>query len=313
MSTSSTPEQSFILNLETKKGEYNAALSVYEKTRNTYLSLIRKFSFAANKTISNSTDQTSNTGADTKEKCMDSCVRDVFCAAADFNPTTKKCSIYKTYQASDVIDSTGNYAIVPDTATTAVQADIDKTKVNFDIQNAELDAKCATLIDLLNDPKYKTYRDDQSAQNKDFLKALREKKDLLQKDREYIDGTLFEEMFNANENVKKSKMTADQNFYIQIVLGVVTVVAIVAAIYYLLPSSVPVPVPVTNMISSNPLRAQPNPYLPNPLSSNAYMGSQPPYLRRGGGRGLSNQSYFVIGGILLFSIFVSQLRIPKAI
>jgi hypothetical protein len=298
MSTSSTPEQSFILNLETKKGEYNTALSVYEGTRNTYLGLIRKFSFAADKTIYNAMNQTVNTGADTKEKCMDSCVRDIFCAAADFNPTTKKCSIYKNYNASDLTDLSGNYAIVPDSVTTAVQADIDRTKVDFDIQNADLSTKCTTLINILNGPEYKTYRDAQSQQNKDFIQALKEKKNMLQKDREYIDGTLFDEIFDAIENVKKSKMTADRNFYIQIVLSVVTVVVIVSAIYYLWPRSAPVPVPMTNKISSNP-------YAP---SQPAYAPSQPAYVTRGGGKGLSNQSYFVIGGILLFSIIVSQLK-----
>ena len=173
-------------------------------------------------------------------------------------------------------------------------------------QNADLDTKCRQLIALLSDPKYNDYRDAQSKENQDFLEALREKKNLLQKDREYIDGNLFDELFSVTENVKKSKMTANQNFYIQVMLSVVAFFAIAAAVYYLWPAA---GVPGSSPTSSNPLRTQPNPYLPNPLSSNASSVQVNPYLRRGGGsRGLSNQSYFVIGGILLFSIIVSQLN-----
>ncbi len=292
---SAPEEKSFILDLETKKNEYNAALSEYEKTRNTYLNLSRKFKNVNNKSI-NSPNKTINAVSDTKEKCMDSCVNDVFCAAADFNPTTKTCSVYKKYQVSDVVDSSGNFAILPDTITDAIQSDINTTKVSFEIQNANLQTKCGNLIAMLSDTKFKSYRDAQSEQNKDFLNKLREKANKLQQDRELIDGTLsnpgfFEDVFNANENVKKSKMTADQNFYIQIVLSVITVIAIAAAVYYLFPSPSPtVPVPATNTI------------LANPYSYN-------PYSRGGGNKGLSNQSYFVIGGILLFSIIVYQLKI----
>lgn len=287
-------EKSFILDLETKKNAYNAALSAYEKTRNNYLNLIRKFKLVNNKSL-DKTNHSNNTVSDTKEKCMDSCTKDIFCAAADFETTTKTCSIYKAYQESDIVDSSGNFAILPDTITDAIQTDINTTKVKFDIQNAELNAKCGQLISMLNNPKYKTYRDAQSQQNQDLLNDLREKANKLQQDRELIDGTMenpgfFDDVVNANESVKKSNMTANQNFYIQIVLSVVTVFTIAAAVYYLWPSPT-VTVPVT----------QPTSYLQNPFNSN-------PYTRGGGNKGLNNQSYFVIGGILLFSIIVSQLR-----
>ena len=287
-------EKSFILDLESKKNAYNAALSAYEKTRNTYLNLSRKFKLVGNKSLdktNHSTDATSYT----KEKCKESCTKDIFCAAADFKPTTKTCSIYKTYQHSDMVNSRGNYAILPDTI--AIRSDINATKAKFDIQNADINAKCGQLISMLSDPKYKTYRDAQSQQNKDLLNKLREKKNLLQQDRELIDGTMekngfFDDVVNANESVKKSNMTANQNFYIQIVLSVVTVFTIAAAVYYLWPTaSVTVPV------------SQPTSYLQNPFNSNPYT--------KGGGKGLNNQSYFVIGGILLFSIIVSQLRIGR--
>jgi hypothetical protein len=310
----STPEEkSFILDLETKKKDYNAALSAYETTRNTYLNLKRKFVLLNDSSIKTTDSPDIDTSSDTKEECMDSCVKNTLCAAADFNPTTKKCSVYKNYQASDIVDLSGNFVIAPDTlteVTAAVEEDIDNTKITFDSQNADLDTKCRQLIALLSDPKYNTYRDAQSKENQDFLKALREKKNLLQKDREYIDGNLFDELFSVTENVKKTKMTANQNFYIQVVLGVVAFFAIVGAIYYLWPTAVPGSSPT----SSNPLRTQPNPYLANPLSSNAPRVQVNPYLRRGGASGggasggLSNQSYFVIGGILLFSIIVSQLN-----
>jgi hypothetical protein len=300
-------EKSFILDLESKKNAYNAALSAYEKTRNTYLSLSRKFKFVNDKSL-DKTNHSNNTVSDTKEKCMDICTKDVLCAAADFNPTTKTCSIYKTYQDSDMMDSSGNFAILPDTI--AIQTDINTTKVEFDIQNADLNAKCDQLISMLSNPKYKTYRDAQSQQNKDLLATLREKKNKLQQDRELIDGMLtkpgfLEDVFNANENVKKSNMTANQNFYIQVVLSVVTVVTIAAAVYYLWPTAtaVPLAVPATNSILSNPFSSKP--YVSN---QNRYMGPSPLYATRGGGRGLNNQSYFVIGGILLFSIIVSHLK-----
>ena len=299
-------EKSFILDLETKKTEYNAALSEYETTRNTYLNLSRKFKLVTNKSL----DKTNNSitaSSDTAEKCMDSCTKDLFCAAADFNPTTQTCSTYKTYQEAELVDSSGNFAILPDT----IQSEINETKVAFDRQNANLDAKCSKLIAMLSDSKYKSYRDAQSQQNKDFLEALREKANKLQQDRDLIDGMeakhgFFDDVFNANENVKKSKMTADQNFYIQVVLSVVTVVAIAATIYYLWPTApvVPLPVPATNTILANPFSS--NPYVSN---QNRYMGPSPLYATRGGGRRLNNQSYFVIGGILLFSIIVSQLKI----
>jgi hypothetical protein len=272
----STPEESFILDLETKISEYKTALTTYETTRNTYLNLKRKFVLFIDSSIAGSPDKTINTSSDTKEKCMDSCVKDVFCAAADFNPTTKKCSVYKTYQASDVIDLSGNFVIAPDTV--AVEADIETINSKFDTQNADLKDKCSQLIVMLSDPKYKTYRDAQSVQNQDFLKELKDNKTLLQQDREYIDGDLFEQLFSVTENVKRSKMTADQNFYIQIVLGVVTVVAIAAAIYYLWPTA-----PVTNNTTTsnpylaNPLRPQPNPYPANPLRAQLN-----PYPRRVG-------------------------------
>jgi len=291
-------EKSFILDLETKKNAYNAALSAYEKTRNTYLNLSRKFKLVNNKSL-DKTNHSITATSNTKEKCMDSCTKDVFCAAADFETTTKTCSIYKTYQDSDMVDSSGNFAILPDTITHAIQSDINETKVKFDIQNADLNAKCNKLISMLSDPKYKTSRDAQSVQNQDLLNALREKANKLQQDRELIDGTLenpgfLEDVFNANESVKKSNMTANQNFYIQIVLSVVTVFTIAGAVYYLWPTASAVPVPVS----------QPNSYLQNPFNSNAYT-------RGGGNKGLSNQSYFVIGGILLFSIIVSQLKIGR--
>jgi hypothetical protein len=310
-----TPEEkSFILDLETKKTEYNAALSAYETTRNTYLNLKRKFVLFNDSSIKTTDSPDIDTSSDTKEECMDSCVKNTLCAAADFNPTTKKCSVYKTYQVSDVVDLSGNFVIAPDTLTNAVEADIEKTKTTFDSQNDDLNAKCGELINLLNDTKYKTYRDAQSQENKDFLAALRVKKDLLQKDREFIDGDLFEELFNVTEGAKRSKMTANQNFYIQVVLGVVTVVAIVATVYYLWPAAV---VPGSTPTQPSLLGAQPNPYRAQPNLLGAQPNPYRPqtnYLRRGGGsRGLSNQSYFVIGGILLFSIIVSQLRIPKAI
>ena len=302
----STPEEkSFILDLETKKKAYNAALSVYETTRNTYLNLKRKFLLFNDSSIKTTDSPDIDTSSDTKEECMDSCVKNTLCAAADFNPTTKKCSVYKTYQDSDLVDLSDNFVIAPDTLTNAVEADIETTKSKFNAENADLDAKCSQLIAILSDPKYNTYRDAQSVKNQDFLKALREKKALLQQDREYIDGDLFEHLFSVTESVKRSKMTADQNFYIQIVLGVFTVIAVAAAVYYLWPTAV---VPGSTPIQPNALRPQ-----PNPLSSNASRAQLNPYPRRGGGRSLSNQSYFVIGGILLFSIIVSQLRIPKAI
>jgi len=298
-------ETQFILDLETKKNEYNAALSAYETTRNTYLNLSRKFVFYYNSSIkTNETPEIDKT-SDTKEKCMTSCVKNTLCAAADFNPTTKKCAVYQNYQDSDLVDLSDNLVIAPDTLTNAVEADIETTKSKFNAENADLDAKCSQLIAILSDPKYKSYRDAQSVKNQDFLKALREKKALLQQDREYIDGDLFEQLFSVTESVKRSKMTADQNFYIQIVLGVFTVIAIAAAVYYLWPTAV---VPGSTPIQPNALRPQPNPYQANPLRAQLN-----PYPRRGGGRSLSNQSYFVIGGILLFSIIVSQLRIPKAI
>ena len=306
----STPEEkSFILDLESNKNAYNAALSAYETTRNTYLNLKRKFVLFNDSSIETTDSPDIDTSSDTKEECMDSCVKNTLCAAADFNPTTKKCSVYKTYQESDVVDLSGNFVIAPDTlteVTAAVEADIDNTKTILNSQNADLDTKCRQLIALLSDPKYNDYRDAQSKENQDFLEALREKKNLLQKDREYIDGNLFDELFSVTENVKKSKMTANQNFYIQVMLSVVAFFAIAAAVYYLWPAA---GVPGSSPTSSNPLRTQPNPYLPNPLSSNASSVQVNPYLRRGGGsRGLSNQSYFVIGGILLFSIIVSQLN-----
>lgn len=305
----STPEEkSFILDLETKKNEYNAALSAYETTRNTYLNLSRKFVFYYNSSIKTNETPEIDMTSDTKEKCMTSCVQNTLCAAADFNPTTKKCAVYQNYQDSDVVDLSDNLVIAPDTlteVTAAVEADIETTKSKFNAENADLDAKCSRLIAILSDPKYNTYRDAQSKQNQDFLKALRDKKALLQRDREYIDGDLFEQLFSVTESVKRSKMTADQNFYIQIVLGVFTVIAIAAAVYYLWPTAV---VPGSTPVQTNALGAQPNPYPGNPLRTQLN-----PYPRRGGGRSLSNQSYFVIGGILLFSIIVSQLRIPKAI
>jgi len=324
-------ENSYILDLESKKNAYNAALSVYEKTRNTYLNLSRKFKFVINKSI-DKTNHSINATSNTKEKCKESCAKDLFCAAADFNPNTKTCSTYKTYQESDMIDSSGNFAILPDTITSAIQADINTTKVKFYKQNEELKAKCDQLILLLNNPKYKTYRDAQSQQNKDLLNKLRAKKNLLQQDRELIDGTLatpgfFEDVFNANENVKKSNMTANQNFYIQVVLSVVTVFTIVAAVYYLWPTASAVPVtssgplttqptsffqnPLTTQPTSylqNPLTTQPTSYLRNPLTRQPASNLQNPYTRGGGSTSLNNQSYFVIGGILLFSIIVSQLR-----
>lgn len=297
-----TPEEeSFILDLETKKTEYNAALSAYETTRNTYLNLKRKFVLFNDSSIKTTDSPDIDTSSDTKEECMDSCVKNTLCAAADFNPTTKKCSVYKTYQVSDVVDLSGNFVIAPDTLTNAVEADIEKTKNTFDSQNVDLNAKCGELINLLNDTKYDDYRAGQSKENKDFLAALRVKKDLLQKDREFIDGDLFEELFNVTEGAKRSKMTANQNFYIQVVLGVVTVVAIVATVYYLWPAAV---LPGSTPVQPNLLGAQPNPYRAQP---NPYR-AQTNNLRRGGGSGLSNQSYFVIGGILLFSIIVSQLN-----
>jgi hypothetical protein len=304
----STPEEkSFIDDLENKKNAYNAALSEYEQTRKSYLTLSRKFKFVNNKSIS-LTNKTNNTTSDTKEKCKESCANDLFCAAADFNPSEKTCSTYKTYQESDMMDSSGKFAIVPDTITDEIQTEINNKKITFDTQNANIIAKCDQLILLLSNPKYKTYRDAQSQQNKDLLNNLREKKNLLQEDRELIDGTLatpgfFEDVFNATENVKKSNMTANQNFYIQVVLSVVTVFTIVAAVYYLWPTAPPVPV-----TSSDPLTTQPTSYLQNPLTRQPASNLQNFY-RGGGNTSLSNQSYFVIGGILLFSIIVSQLNL----
>jgi hypothetical protein len=335
-------EESFILDLENKKNAYNAALSEYEQTRISYLELSRKFKIVNNKSIS-LTNKTNNATSDTKEKCKESCANDLFCAAADFNPSEKTCSTYKTYQESDMMDSSGNFAIVPDTITDEIQKEINNKKGSFDTQNANISAKCVQLIALLSDPKYKTYRDAQSQQNKKLLNDLRERKNLLQQDREFIDGTLatpgfFEDVFNANENVKKSNMTANQNFYIQVVLSVVTVFTIVAAVYYLWPAAPPVPVtssdpfkvrptsffqnPLTTQPTSylqNPLTTQPTSYLQNPLTRQPASYFQNPLTRqpasnlqnfyRGGSKSLSNQSYFVIGGILLFSIIVSQLHL----
>lgn len=316
----STPEEkSFIDDLENKKNAYNAALSEYEQTRKSYLTLSRKFKIVNNKSI-NLTNKTNNTTSDTKEKCKESCANDLFCAAADFNPSEKTCSTYKTYQESDMMDSSGKFAIVPDTITDEIQTEINNKKVTFDTQNANIIAKCDQLILLLSNPKYKTYRNAQSQQNKDLLNNLREKKNLLQEDRELIDGTLatpgfFEDVFNATENVKKSNMTANQNFYIQVVLSVVTVFTILAAVYYLWPTAPPVPVtssvPLTTQPTSflqNPLTTQPASYLQNPLTRQPASNLQNFY-RGGGSTSLSNQSYFVIGGILLFSIIVSQLNL----
>ena len=283
--------KSFVIDLENKKIAYDAALSSYQTTKNTYLNLTRKFKNMENSVIDPINNYLYKTHADSDASCNDICVQDTSCAAASYNLNDTKCAIYTSY--TGINDLSGNYAIVPDTNEN--KQEIYDIKQQFNMQHNDLNDRCNNLIALLKDNKYKSFNGEQSNENKMFLKNLTDKQNNLQKDRALIDGIMSEpgvldELFQANENVKKSKITANQNFYIQIILGVITVVAIYAVIYYLWPS-VAVPAVLSNSYSN--------------LSSN---GSLPSYVKQGGGGGLSNQSYFVIGSIFLFSVIVSQLR-----
>ena len=238
----STNKDSYILDLKTKKTEFDTLLTNYKQNQTTYLSLTRKFIITNNKAIRDTSNNlyTYKEESDTQDKCKDICVNDLECGAAVFNTTTKKCAIYKTY--TDTIDSSGNYAITPDNTTVseAIKTDINSKKIELKNQNTDLIAKINALIDLLKNPQYKTFINEQSDENKQYLYMLNEKKDILEKDRTQISELTklnpIEEVFNLNEEIKETKISTDQNFYIQIVLSVITVILIFVAIYYLWPS-----------------------------------------------------------------------------
>jgi hypothetical protein len=239
-------KDSYILDLETKKTEFYTLLGKYKQTKNTYLSLTRKFIITNNKAIRDPSNNlyTYKEESDTQEKCKDICVNDLECGAAVFY--NKSCAIYKTY--TDTIDSSSNYAITPDTTTVseAIKKDIDSKKLELENQNTVLIAKINALIDLLKNPQYKEFRDEQSDKNKQYLYMLNEKKDILEKDRNLL-NVLLDDVFNLTEEIKETKLSTDQNFYIQIVLSVITIILIFAAIYYLWPSSSnPPPPSLTN-------------------------------------------------------------------
>ena len=227
---SGSTKKSYILDLETKKNEFDTLLIKYQKTKTTYLNLTRKFKITPNKAISNNLYSYKET-SDTQEKCKDICVNDLECGAAVFNTTSKSCAIYKTY--TDTIDSSGNYAITPDTE--SINKDITSTESDLKNQNTYLISKIDTLLQLLQDPQYKSFRDEQSKKNKDFSKELIEQKKILEKDRTQL-NSLIGDIFNLNEEIKETKISSDKNFYIQIVLSVITVILIFVAIYYLWPS-----------------------------------------------------------------------------
>jgi hypothetical protein len=232
--SSSTNKESYILDLETKKKEFDTLLTTYQQTKTTYLNLTRKFKITNNKAIrdpSNNLYSYKET-SDTQEKCKDICVNDLECGAAVFNTTTKSCAIYKTY--TNIIDSSGNYAITPDTE--AILSDISSTENDLKSQNTDLISKIDTLLQLLKDPQYKPFRDEQSEENQQFLLDLKTQKGILENDRRQL-KFLIGDIFNLSEEIKETKISSDKNFYIQIVLSVITIILIFVAIYYLWPSS----------------------------------------------------------------------------